>query len=483
MTIKFVKIDTKKWEINNNGVLVFELNLISSTISNKYQIVTNFIEKLSEVNGEEFDNWLIAFLNKYHELSEERFDYLFTEVDNIKKYVDLYFDKSNIDFSKFVDESKSKKNTIFFNEDEIKKIIKLSNYLKLYSIISNNNDLKLEHRTHKKIYNEIAKDVMANTEIIFKIFNIIKTKTFRYNLTDSYMWEYIKLIQCKSIDVHVIEIFNFIMNSILILCEESRNPITYFVSVVDESVKWFLRSVYKGSIVYDDSISTEDIHGLNVNNLKTYSYNDTLGRLKGIAISKVHNRLEEEPQKFVDNKEQDSSITIFHNRSAKIEFISPITECLGFPVISRITEIPFNHFKTLSPEHSAILSAYIKDVFNKVFKNEYENMFGLLDYFPVAKPAIATTYKIKAINKFINIQDEVKNFFGFKTKILSHSILSYFIGRISRVDFYNIYNGKELVGIPLTKVESEMIEYFTLYFSGRLDSKIEQMKQIVLNDF
>jgi hypothetical protein len=297
------------------------------------------------------------------------------------------------------------------------------------------------------------------------------------------MWEYIKLIQCKSIDVHVIEIFNFIMNSILILCEETKNPITYFVSVVDESVKWFLRSVYKGSIVYDDSISTEDIHGLNVNNLKTYSYNDTLGRLKGIAISKVHNRLEEEPQKFVEDKAQDSSITAFHNRAIKIEFVSPITECVVFPIISKITDIPFNHFKTLSPEHAAILSAYIKDVFNEVFKDEYENMFSLLDYYPTSKPAIATTYRIKDIESFINTQDSLKNFFGFRTKLLAHAILSYFIGRISRVDFHSIYTGKELTGVPMTRVEKEMINYFTCFFAGKLDSKIEEMKKIVLNDF
>jgi len=85
------------------------------------------------------------------------------------------------------------------------------------------------------------------------------------------MWQYIKNVQGKDIDSHVIDIFNFIMNHILILCEEDKNPITYFVGVIDESVKWFLRSVYKGSTIYD-------IQGINTDNLKTYSYNDTLGR-------------------------------------------------------------------------------------------------------------------------------------------------------------------------------------------------------------
>jgi hypothetical protein len=175
--------------------------------------------------------------------------------------------------------------------EEIFEIIKLSSYLKIYSVISNNENLKLGQTSDREIYNLLASEIVE-TEVIRKIYDVIKTKTFRYNLTDKFMWEYIKNVQGKDIGIHVIEIFNFIMNHILILCEDDKNPITYFVGVIDESVKWFLRSVYKGSIVYDDSISTEDIQGINTDNLKTYSYNDTLGRLKGIAYEKIYELLQ-----------------------------------------------------------------------------------------------------------------------------------------------------------------------------------------------
>lgn len=479
--IKFNKIEQKKWDILNGEDKVFDLGLISSTITNKYFIVTKFIENISEKIGKEFDDWFIGFLNGYVDV-EDKFNFTMKNVPKIKEYVSRYIKEAELDFDRFVDESKTKKNSIFFNKDEIQKIIELSGYLKLYSVISNNLLLKLDQRRHKKIYNELTKEIMRDDDIIFKIFNIIKTKTFRYNMTDSYMWEYIKLIQCKSIDVHVIEIFNFIMNSILILCEENRNPITYFVSVVDESVKWFLRSVYKGSIIYDDSISTEDIHGLNIDNLKTYTYNDTLGRLKKIAYEKIYRRLEEEPLTF-EEKDENVNITKFQNRISGIEFVSPLSECLIFPIVSKITEIPFNHFKTLSPEHSAIISAYMKDIFEEVFDKKYEGILNLLDYFPSSQPAVATTYKIKSINNFINIQDEIKNFYGFKTKLICHDVLSYFIGRISRVSFANLYDGQKLPGIPLSKIEGEMIEFFTFFFSGKLDNEIQRMRNIVLADF
>ena len=92
------------------------------------------------------------------------------------------------------------------------------------------------------------------------------------------------------------------MNHIIILCEENKNPITYFVGVIDESVKWFLRSVYKGTIVYDDEISTEDIHGTHINNLRSYSFNDTLGRLKSIAFEKIYEKLDHENIMTINDK-------------------------------------------------------------------------------------------------------------------------------------------------------------------------------------
>jgi len=394
--------------------------------------------------------------------------------------VDEYIDNSGIDYSQFVDLSKAKKNSILFQADEIKSIIKLSCYLKLYSLIDNSEKQSLGQRLHKDVYNMFAKDIIQ-TEVVKKIFDVVKTKTFRYNLTDKFMWEYIKNVQGKDIGTHVIEIFNFIMNYILILCEENKNPITYFVGVIDESVKWFLRSVYKSSIVYEDTISTEDIQGINVDNLKTYSYNDTLGRLKDIAYTKAHIMLYKLGGVKADF-EDDLTIK-FNERSKEIEYISPISETIVFPILSRITNIPYNHMKTLSPEHATIISVYIQELFRKIFGVDYKHMVGLMNYFPKENPSITTTYKIKSIHEYVSMQQSTKNFFGYTTKILPHTILCHFIGRASRVKLVDIFTGQDLGGIPLSKVESDMMRFFTKYFSGDLEAEIQKMTSYVNADF
>ena len=478
------KESLKKWNVMRDGKHALTLNLIPSSVTNKFHIVSTFIQNVSGVVGEEFDDWFINFLTDKNALGE--FASIRENIEKLKSYVDQYIDSIDFNFSKFVDVSKAKKGTILFMPDEIEMITRASGYLKVYSVLSNSQDMKLSRKLHGEAYNEII-SAIVKSDVAAKIFNVVKTKTYRYNMTDKYMWEYIKMIQCKSIDVHTVEIFNFIMNSILILCEEDKNPITYFVGVVDESVKWFLRSVYKKTIIYDDSISTEDIHGMNIDNLKTYSYNDTLGRLKGVAYEKIYDELEKSSVMLIDDEtESDKDITEFQNRVLKIEHISPLCDCLVFPLLSKMTDIPYTHFTTLSPEHATILTLYVKQILERVFKNEYANLFALLDFFPTSAPAIATTYKIKHVNDdggFIEIQNCVANFFGFSTKILPYKIMSYFVGRSSRVNFQHTVSGKRMGGVPLSKVESDVVKFYTLFFSGRLDDKIDEMKGYMNDDF
>jgi hypothetical protein len=459
-----------------------KLFLSPSSVTNKYFIVTNFIERVAEHNGEGFSDWFMNFLTECQD-EEARPKAVVDSIPQIKEYVDSYMDSLNFDYSQFVDLSKVKKNSILFEPDEIEQIIRLSSYLKVYSVISNNETLKLGQQLHRDVYNQFATAVVE-TDIVRKIYDVIKTKTFRYNLTDRFMWEYIKNVQGKDIGIHIIEIFNFIMNHILILCEVDKNPITYFVGVIDESVKWFLRSVYKGSIVYDDSISTEDIQGINTDNLKTYSYNDTLGRLKSIAYEKIYELLQRQTTMTTEEvTESDEFIISFHERASEINYVSPLAETLVFPVLSKMTQIPYHHFKTLSPEHAAVISVYIQVLFRKVFGADYKDLFSLLNYFPMKSPSLTTTYKIKSVHEYLKVQQEKKNFFGFNVKILPHTLLCHFIGRVSRIDFCDILTGRRLGGIPLSKIESGMIRFFTLYFSGAMDEQIVEMTKLMNADF
>lgn len=479
--ITFEKVGAKIWKVLNNKEEIVTLNLISSSVTNKFFIITNFIEDVSKLCGRDFDEWITQLLIDYKNNEEDRFKILSKNYKQLIAFTDNYLDLKDIDFTKFVDYSKVKKSSILFLSEEIEKIIRLSSYLKIYSLFSNNVDFKLLKHLHKKVYNSLAKDVIES-DVIEKMFSLIQSKTYRYNLTDKYMWDYLNTIKCKTIDLHVIEIFNFVMNSILVLCEVDKNPIAYFVGVTDESVKWFLRSVYKGSIIYDDSVSVEDIQTLSTNNLKTYTYNDTLGHLKDIAFEYVYNQLEKEEIMLVDESNSDIIID-FQNRIGEIEYISPVYECVTYPILAKITGIPYKHFKIISPEHSAVLSIYVNYLLGRVFKGEYKNLFNLLNYYPVVQPVITTTYIVKNVQSFLNEQEEVKNFFGFKSKNVPYDILCHLIGRISRISLCNTLDGTKMAGLPQRKVELDGIKFFAKYFGGKLDKEFNQIRVLMDKDF
>jgi hypothetical protein len=300
------------------------------------------------------------------------------------------------------------------------------------------------------------------------------------------MWEYIKNVQGTGIGFHIIKIFNFIMNNILILCEEDKNPITYFVGVIDESVKWFLRSVYKDSIIYDDTISTENIQGINIDNLKAYSYNDTIARINQIAFKEVFTEIENLSIRNMAKKKVD--VDQFHiklkEQKSRIKYISPLTETLVYPILSKMTGIPYQHFKTLSPPQAAFISKYIQKLLIKVFGSDYEKTFNLLEYYPEIRPSVSTTYILKANNYYLDLRNEVEDFFGFKLKTgIPHKFICHFIGRIPRTKFVKLVDGTSMGGIPLTTIEKEVTHFFVNLFAGNLDSKIKKMTKLMNADF
>lgn len=478
---KITQYGPKVWDVTNSeNEKPIVISLMPSSVTNKFYIVADYIQRVADFHGEAFSEWFVNLL-KTCSTSENAGSTLINNVDKFKEFSDKYLDSLNIDFSQFVDESKAKKNSILFSADEIQDIIRMSCYLKLYSVFSNNADMSISKKLHKNIYSYFSSKLIERG-IASKIFDVVKTKTFRYNLTDKFMWDYIKTIQCKDIGIHIVEIFNFIMNNIIVLCEEDKNPITYFVGVIDESVKWFLRSVYKGTIVYDDEISTEDIHGTHINNLLTYSFNDTLGRLKSVAFEKIYEELDQE-NILTLNDQTDQYIISFNDRLSNVEHISPLCSCLVFPVLSKLTKISFVHFKTISPEHAAVLSYYTNILLKKVFKMEYKNLFSLLEYYPIEAPSLSTTYKIKSVHDFIKVQDTIQDFFGFNNKIFPNDVLSHFVGRISRSKFQHLLSGSKLTGIPLSKVEHDMVYFFSYFFSRKLDDKLEEMTSLMNMDF
>jgi hypothetical protein len=485
--INIKEVKKKEWCIENTDTSKeIKLELISSSVTNKFRIVVDFVERMIE-NEPEFGDWFFIWLEDCRSKDPHRNSRSFSEIDTVKKFVNNYIDSLELQLERFVDITKAKKNSIFFTVENIDSILRLSSYLKVFSFVLNATPSKVDPKTgvesvslypgktrHREIYNTLAHKIISS-EVTTKIFDVIKTRTFKYNMSDKFMWEYIKTLHGKDMNVHIIETFNFIMNNIIILCEESKNPIVYFVSVIEESIKWFLKSVYRGTIIYDDTIATQDIHGIHINNVMSFSYNDTLGRLKVIASDYTTREMENSNRiKMVDENQK---LIDFVSVLKEIEWISPLAQCMVYPILSKITDVTYIHFNTLSPDHAAPITYYIHSLLNKVFKGSFKETFSLLDYYPTKQPSSYTTYKIKDYEFFNHSFRKYESFFGFNNTQVFFEMLCFHVGRIARVNWKHLITGDSKDGgLPMATIEREMIDFYVRYFSGNLNDEIERLQ-------
>ena len=91
--IKLHKVNQKQWNIIFSEDEEFKLKLIPSSVTNRFNIIADFIENVSKTCGEDFDKWFKTFLFEYSEDYEGRYRLLEENVNNIKTFVDEYVNR------------------------------------------------------------------------------------------------------------------------------------------------------------------------------------------------------------------------------------------------------------------------------------------------------------------------------------------------------------------------------------------------------
>jgi len=491
----------------------------SISILNKFDFIIDLSRDISETEGvgKEYNEWLFQILTDYEEAYTKdnnkdtkdkidniiddtmnyRYNLLKENIGKIKYFVDMFYREINFDFSKFTTfekiAKKSTSKTIMFGEKDIKNILYVSSYMKIYCLISYSTKHALGLNLHRQIYNELIADFIES-DVVEKIYNIVKTKTYKYNMTDKAMWEYLKNFQGKSIDAHIGETFNFLLNNILVFCEYDMNPITFMVIVINNNSRWVLHSIYVHNIQYEGTLSTEDIHTITSDNLKTYSYNQSLGQLKTLAYSKIEKYVEKRIYKkkkkmkmmsdesVLENKISEEIVDINH-RIDSIDKHSPIHHCLTFPLISKICDIPYYHMKTIDAKHACVLSMYLYQLLTDVFGKRYENFFDILNHGTRSDSAISTTFMLKNGAQFCNLAND-HTFYTFrsKTKIMD-KLICHFIGVLSRnkEGYINLLNGKVSTSFAISKIEPEIIEFYIYLWGDVLDDQILKIRKKILD--
>ena len=451
--IKFKELQKRNIEVFYNEEKICDLNLAFNSVTNKFEEITKFIEECSEKLGVEFDNWFKSYLVEYKE-SNFNYQIIINHIPNIKRFTDLYLTAINVNYSEFSDEKKRSKTSIYFSSDEVQKLTKASCYLKIFAIISHDKNMKLLPNFYKEVYNMLIKEI-ATDAILYKIFNLVNSKINKYKVTDSYMWEYIKMRYCKTVDIHTIHIFNWIIHNILIICDAKQNPISFISSVINNSIKWILHNVYKDSIIYSEAITTEDANVVSgKDKLETFAYNDTIAKLLVVAYNSLeYEKIPEESFKIAINDKKQMPTS---------------SKYITFPILCKALNIPYKHLITIPSEHAYLLNILLHNLLSDEFKTTYPVLTNLLMKYNTNKEIKKSTYTINSIESFT---ESFKQFLTNQNAIYAFEFYSSIIGKIIRNSYGHFKNGPVVDQLP--KLEKDIILFYNKYFSNKLNDEIQ----------
>lgn len=454
----------------NKEVVLCSLDLIPSSLTNKFDIVADLFEDMSEVIPEIFVPWYTNMLKDYM-ASNYNSELILQQVPNFLEVANRYIDAKNINFASFVDYSKASKTSIVFSVEDIKALAQASICLKMYSVIGYDSRMKLTDNTHKLVYSGFIKPCYE-LGTVTKIFQTMRSRTYRSSITDKYMWELIKMMVVETPESYTLLIFNFLLTNLLVTLNIETNPIPYFIKIIDDSIRWLMSSMYKDKVLYGEVFGgSGDIYGSSFSKetLNIYCCNDVIGKAAKAGMEILENEYGFDEGGFYEVRERLDNITT----------LSASMKAVILPIASRVLEIPFKYLLTAPPKHVMLLGVLLYHCSRDILDQRFPLLYDFLIGCPVTgdTPAVRSSYKIKNLEFIIN--DKKNKIFGLAAGTLRFHIMSCVCGilSVSKKDLISILTGKKFQKTNYADMETDVIFFFSELYSHRLDSMFDKIRE------
>jgi len=474
---------------------VWKLQLKSSSLVNKFDIVKKFFDEINVlVPG--FSTWFVDLLFRYIE-SGFNSNILLDEKENFHKYSRDYIEAKNIDFNKFVDSKKRSNTSVFVTADELKELAVTSASLKLFGIFSNDSTLKLNENAHREMYNYLRANC-NECGIDDKIFNLVKCRTYKSYMSDRFMWDLCKIKYNESPDNYLMVVFCYFLDNLISVLDCEVNPIPFIIRVTDCSIRWLMKPLYKNQTIYGEIYGgMDDIYGTSIGQeaYNVYACNDTIYKASNIGL------------KLIDEQLNDKEFDQFRERLDKIDFVYPYLKILNLPIISKVLQVPYRQLLSIPPKHIVLLGQFVRELSEDIFKDKFPFLYEMLISVPkdvdeflnqlistaisddllsnvngksykkkdtIYVTATKSSYKIRNIQLLLNNKETI---FGFESKIFKYKLFSSICGIISasKRNLVSVITGKPITKITNSQLECEVINFFSQLYSGKLDSTFEYL--------
>lgn len=473
--IPLTELKQKKWQLvlqddeQEKTVKLCSLDLIPSSLTNKFEIVANLFADICATIPDIFVPWYTNMIKEYI-TSDYNSELILNQVPNFLEVANRYIDAKNINFASFVDYSKASRTSIVFSVDDIKALAAASVCLKMYSLICYDTKMKLTDNAHKLVYSGFIRPCyeLGTTT---RIYQTMRSRTYRSSITDRYMWELIKMMVIETPESYTLLMFNFLLTNLLATLDITTNPIPFFVSVIDDSIRWMMCSIYKDKVLYGEAFGgSGDIYGSSFSKetLHIYCCNDVIGKAAKAGMEILENEYDITLDNFPEMRE----------RLDKINRLSASMKAVILPIASRVLEIPFKYLLTAPPKHIMLLGVLLHHCSKGVLDERFPILHDFLIGCPTnpENPVSRSSYKIKNVSYVIN--DRSNKIFGLNSPTLRFNIMSCVCGilSVSKKDLVSIMTGKKLAKINYSDLENDVIFFFSELYSHKLDPMFERIR-------
>lgn len=465
------KKNKRNWnfKITNSyeDTIELELELLQFSLTNKFQTVRDVFTDMSKL-VEGFDDWYFSLLKNYIE-SNHNSELIKDSTDKFIYFAKQYIIAKKIDFSSFVNRTKKSSTSILFEEDDIEAIALASTCLKMYSIFNYDMNLKVPENINKFIYNKFVESCVeiGTTD---KIFQLIKSRTYRSSLTDKFMWDFIKLRTSEDPETSVMSVFNFFMTNLISLLDITHNPIHFLIKVVDDNIRWMMMEIYKEKIIFDEAYSgSEDIYGTSVHGdiFHIYCCNDLIAKAAKLGMTMLEEEFELTDEEFIDVKERLESVRV----------LDPSMRLFTLPIISKVFDIPYIYLKTAPPKHIILIGILLYVLGKKNLVKDYPVLSNFLLACPVNSNSVIvrSSYKLRDVETVIESGIPI---FGINSRKLTYDIISPICGILSasKKNLVSTLDGFLISKITYVDLEQDSIKFFTNLYSNNLKSTFDDIK-------
>jgi len=517
----------RKWNLvyieDEEETVIVELTLVTSSLTNKFIVIQKLFEEMNDIVPE-FSGWYRDIVREYIDSgynAEIIMDSVPEMINMASEYLEnkTVFNRDNVEvpllthFESFVDLKKASKTSILFEVADIKAISLTSTALKIYSIFCYDVNLKVPENIDRLIYDKMIHPcVEAGTTT--KIFELIRSRTYRSSITDRFMWDMIKLMVSETPESYVMTTFNFLMKNLISIISVEKNPVLYLIGTIDYAIKWLMASAYEDKIIYGEAFgSSEDIYGSGVSkeSFHLYCCNDVIAKVASAGMFCLENQwglndLRAEQQetsgrllelkenvpasspeyKELDRKNEklfeelnklEGGLAQSRDRIDALTYLFPPMRLLTLPIASRVFEIPYKFLLAAAPKHVMLMGIFLYELTDGIMRED----FPILSEFLISCPENAnflstrSSYKIRNLEFILNDKNPI---FGFNSKSLKFEIMSSICGVLSasKKNVVSVIDGSKLSKITYLDLESDVTEFYIKLYSGNLDKIFDKMR-------